>query len=603
MTVPFVSVHRSVATLGKFIENVKLQPHNGIVFQEKSDVRQTENFWNIELPIDIFQFENNVREVSRILDKILKTCKDAHYTHFLNCVENANYAKEKALRQLKEIAILRGNKVEIKDKSNKKNIIKRDLQHPILPLGGDLLHLLFGTARFQDLEKFNHHLDRLYATSNSLIDFSKQQTKFLSNLVNNYTEIKEFTKRMHNRLEDLNHDYNLRYLQERELQVLRDITETFEIKLNAIKSALIQHRFSSDLVKPDILLNQLREINDHLPDGKVLPFVYTLDYYINIPVQSNIVGHLLILNLRIPIISNEVGKLFEIHALPFEIQNHRALAYIKSNFEYIMIFKEYYIYLKNLASCIKLEHSFVCHSTEPLRKINSEGDCIFNLYKNITMNLKQCKQQIHIAHLKDNALIKWERNSWFYSFAKNVSEKVSVSCGDELEVQTLTNTGIIKITEGCNVEMKNLMFKTEKDTGKSTMNITENFDLHNKLIEFLKNNLSNIVQHETNIIDISINDEDLKKISLNVNELEHINRNMLPTEIRQIIPRNSWSVTLLYYLCSFIASYIVFSALIKYIIKKYTRSDNIETKMKRSVSFKTGVDEIIFNPPLVEILI
>lgn len=578
----------------KLIENINLPPHNGIVFQEMGEVRQTENYWNIEIPVDMSQFENNIREVLRILNKIYLTCHSLHHSKSLNCYENVNFARVKAQKQLNEIALLRGNKIDFKSNLGK-NIIKRDLHHPILPLGGDLLYWLFGTARFKDMERFNQHLDKLYSTTNSLVDFSKKQTKFLTNLVNNFTQVKQFTKRMHERLENLNNEYNLVYLQDHELQIMRDITENFENKIIAIKTALMQHRFTSELVKPDIFLSQLREINDHLPAGKVLPFVYTLEYYVNIPVQTNIVGHLLILTLRVPIVNDEAGKLLEIHALPFQIQNNSVLAYIESNFQYILVFKEYYVYLKSLTSCIKLEHSYVCRSIEPFRKTDFSGDCIFDIYKNQTFNLDNCKHHLHLAHLKNSTLLRWGKNSWFYSFGKNTTEKLSAACGETLEVLNLIGTGIVHISEGCNVEVKNLMFKTEKETGNSLINVTENLDLHDKLLNFLEKNLSNIKKHETNLLDVSFNDGDLKKIAHSVNTLEYRNELFIPNPLKEILPSNSWVYTTIWNICSFIAVLSFIYSLAKWIFKNVLKIKYNEPKIKRSVTFKTGLDEVVFD--------
>ena len=70
-------------------------------------------------------------------------------------------------------------------------------------------------------------------------------------------------------------------------------------------------------------------------------------------------------------------------------------------------------------------------------------------------------------------IIKWNKN-----LTRNKQKKPQQSATKHYQLKNLIGTGLIKVTDNCQFEVKTILFKTKRQLGSTTVKRTESYYLH-----------------------------------------------------------------------------------------------------------------------------
>lgn len=484
---------------------------NGIILRPLGNVYAYQETWKIVMSFSKEKYlqeqmtiEKRLHELELLQNKLAKN-------------ENIDVIMEE-IRKLIE-AIREINKVITPEKIRQKRAIA--------PFFGTVLEWLFGNpdedTTDEILNMIKANKQTIQNTDNTILNHTIFTEELLQNMEKRYNYTKKELEMLINEINTLIETQNINNNQQEIENKILLYTQTLSLSLMRyinFQNKMAQQILSNEIthLDPEIvpfsfLEPLLLEIQQTISSDKMLPWNLLakdreISCYKAIPMKVHVTKNNIIITLSIPIIAKNKKLLFT--AIPSPIIKENYLLYIQAEAPYIIINQAKteisFLNENDEDNCWKLDHqNQICPENYPIYKKQAQNNfCELEILSQTATNnciFKQLpKRDIFIKILNTNQ----------YYFAVMKPTKAVSNCKAKTETIILNGTGILTISEGCNVYNEKFRMISQKESTVTTQN---NYILSNfKPIDTVQNKeIHKYVMNSKELTEINNNFEDLKE--------------------------------------------------------------------------------------------
>lgn len=495
----------------------------GLVFLKEEEILLTGDNWILTTDVDIAAYHVILDSFEGILDQITEID--------LALGKNMIIEMKNQLDQIvsKEITILKADTIKIKQKLN--NLVKTvapyksdRVKRGLINAGGNVLKWLFGTADNNDLLEVNNKISNLQSKSEGIMNLMNEQVTIIKNLDNNnkkinnnFEKFKIVIQSLQTRIEGITKsDISYKAIINKEIietlslnsalrtseYLLNDIKESVSDLTNALEATAL-HKLSPHFISPTLLLDALKLVQNHLPNGLSLitsNFDKNLFIYYDIAIVKSVYfNNTLRLFAEIPL--KAPGRYFNVYRalpLPYHTNKENTKLYIDSQETYLAVSEDGQYYIEfNIADLLLCKKGFItiCPPFKPIRRI-TDISCLTSLYTGNTEEAsKHCSHKI----TRDNRSILFRAkntNTWIYSVDRDT---LTYNCPSDSESKyfnttrkVIQGTGILNIPASCIVHNQNYVLLPHTTT--TTKFASKLYDIIIPPLDINITNISNFSQ-------------------------------------------------------------------------------------------------------------
>lgn len=334
---------------------------------------------------------------------------------------------------------------------------------------GSTFKFLFGTMDSNDAEYYDQVIDKVEKDEVNIQNLMKDQIQVVKTTIMNFNDtiskLKISEKSLNSNIDKFNkflqdqyitndrHELNEEVLEH--ISTLLYLINELEIKLNEIIDIVLfakNNVLHPSLLSPKLFLSELDKSTQFLTNGKKFPTELTysnLNTLLSISrIKSVYKNNRLIFVISVPITDEPNYKIYHLIPLPIPHKDKLSYAYIEPKFKYLMVSfnKVNYVQLSDLNSCILInETEYLCESHIIYTTLN-KPICETALLVNANLRIPDdCNTRILTGNIEI-----WQNllsNEWIYVVSEN--QVLTISCNDFLVDEQISNTGIIKLKQGC----------------------------------------------------------------------------------------------------------------------------------------------------------
>jgi len=463
-------------TKAHFFENKPFNSNPGIYFENISPLNIAISQWNLLTFYNSSSYEQNYAFIDIYFNKCKQIC---------NLFQNKSEEINEICVNFKSINSQLLNKInEERDtlqqylKIDRKNIGTQSIRQKRSSYFGGigmLQRTLFGVLTEEEGEEYQSKIKVLEEKQVKNLLIQKEQIKIFESTLDSVTKIaSDFTTIKNNLNNYIIKIKNGMLEQKEELKIMKikenillyntmyselvnQYSKETSALLNTITSA---HRgqLNPQILKPNELLEQLRDIKANLPTNLNLPIEINFQNYFDLMkiIELNILytNHLIIYSINIPLIENLDFQLYHIISLPVYINNNNFI-FIQSTQDYLIVEKnkQYYSLMTQdqINKCINIKPGIICDSNIPLAKSN-KPNCEFQMFLTQSNISNECEVK-SVTIFKDIWLQLKNSNSWLY--ATHIPLEVVISCQETVENTIINKTGLLTLKPNCKAFTKN----------------------------------------------------------------------------------------------------------------------------------------------------
>lgn len=436
----------------------------GAYFTQLGDAYATYSSWLVTFTMNLTPYkghleglEKEIVTVKTVFDNLLKTQVDAKMTplqrgHFMSLANHTSKFVYSEVNQFyHEYWQINEAWVQLNTFLYSKKVTIRQ-KRAILPIVGDLLSSLFGTATKSDLHKIKQTLSHLQGNQIDIINtvqqgltlmnktntFAKQNRYTLNKLINATNTIQSQVRDLKYRVLQLEPVVIFTFLQDKLHHLFHIVSSTLrqcEMDIQKLYTAIKetnQGQLPMELIPPSKLMILLRKISKRLPKGFLLPVdpMTKVQWYYRhlkamlIPEKNRI--HIL---TAIPLAHREsYFTVYEILAIPVPHPQVNMIAKYELEGSHIAISKDKASYIlmdgNELTTC-DMQNTAYCSFKQPVLPLSSPT-CASSLFTNDQRAIhRYCKRHL-TAHDKYPLVFYLHKGQWL--IASRTQFSMHVSC-------------------------------------------------------------------------------------------------------------------------------------------------------------------------------
>uniref|UniRef100_A0A2A4ITG5 Envelope fusion protein n=1 Tax=Heliothis virescens TaxID=7102 RepID=A0A2A4ITG5_HELVI len=304
---------------------------------------------------------------------------------------------------------------------------------------------------------------------------------------------------------------------ERMAQNLKDIQESL---INTLTN-MYQGHMDVHLLSPTQMQGELNRIARLLPRDSTLPEVRNdiRDIYRLFRIHARITQHYLLMEIKVPILSDVLYELNRLVSIPQRIDINRVM-YVIPNSALIAFNANQYSFIPldqyDINECQKLHDQFLlCKLNHP---IYNTGDrhksiCDVQLIRNNEVHSVYCHTEIKICADKWVKLHK--QNTWFYYCCDTC--EVQLVCGTQMTSETLRHSGLITLRQGCNLQGDSFTLHAHMEHTRNIL-VNEPYAIIAPSISPINNIINTSIRNSS--LHIETHEEKFKKIDTQLRSIE-----------------------------------------------------------------------------------
>lgn len=443
-------------TVQQDMKRTQLTKNQTLYFDKIADLQEIRDEWKLVFYYNMTNYWRNVDTLQLFVSHIKQArCEEwmMQFHVLINqleqCTSELNYYNE----------LLRSQRIT-------QHRFKRGLIDGV----GYVANSLFGVLDQHFAEQYEQDIDTIQHNENHLLQLLKNQTSVLeteNNIVqrNEATMAKQFTlindhlKSLENKtLKDKLDSSHAFYIitsaiaAERMAQNLKDIQGSL---INTLTN-MYQGHMDVHLLSPTQMQSELDRVARLLPRDSTLPEVHNdiRDTYRLFRIHARITQQYLLMEIKVPILSDALYELNRLISIPQRIDINRVM-YVIPNSALIAFNANQYSFIPleqhDINECQKShDQSLLCKLNHP---IYNTGDrhksiCDVQLIRDNEEHSVYCHTEIKICADKWVKLHK--QNTWFYYCCDTC--EVQLVCGTQMTSETLRHSGLITLKQGCNLQ-------------------------------------------------------------------------------------------------------------------------------------------------------
>lgn len=457
-------------------KNEQFTNNPGIYFENISPLFLTVSQWNLVTYYNISDYEQNYAAINLYYINLKHLC-DKYQSTYEKLTETCTELQKinfQTINKINEEHEIVQQYLEI-DETNYNTAKQRTKRSSYFGGIGKLQRILFGVLTEEEGEIFEDKIKTLEEKQIKTLMIQKEQIKIFKSSLDSVEEITSSYTKIKDTIDiNINKLNNELKIQKDELKILnivesillynslytellnqyaKDTTLLLNIITNAHKGQV-----NPQIIKPNELLTQLKDIKTNLPSNLNLPIEINAKSYFDFMklIDLNIfyVNHLIIFVINIPLTENIPFNLYHIISLPVHV-NKNDFVFIQSTHEFIAVEKNkqsYIFFTQNqINKCKTTKQKLICESNMPISN-NIKSSCEFQLFTKENNMPENCEIKTvpifsDLWHQLGNS------NRWIYATHKPI--ELIVSCQDEVENIEINKAGILSLNPNCKAFTKN----------------------------------------------------------------------------------------------------------------------------------------------------
>lgn len=439
----------------------------------------------------------------------------------------------------------------------------------------------FGKIKSKQLNNVNLLQSQTTLLDTFLVDFNNSAS-ILNKEINNINKIVHTMKyKLHtyhkqitslhlevNKLSQLHKKY--RYVIDTLILMFQRFYKSQKLYIKSLSITHTKKGSSPYLISPQILMKTLRII-EYKSSNQTFKFPFDVNsenlanFYQLCNMESIIINGILFIKYSLPLVNKPKYTLYKIKSFPYNLNKTNMYSYIIPQNEYIALdsYQKNFIKLskQEFTSCKKLKlNLFMCKTLFPVFQAENTNHCEVNILRQ-TNNTLNC--DVRVMNMSTNLWIKLEeRNSYLFNLPLIQTGDMTCPDNDEIihKIQ-LNHSGIIKISEGCSVDVDNVRLvgyqtiESDREPEKDKL-IPPKFNYHinisMELDRMMKNKAFKIKNiHLPSIIDYDNNNNFLKD-GKSLTALQELEKNILMNKTPQDIKNGLKYIKIFYIIISIV---------------------------------------------------
>ncbi|KAL0829413.1 hypothetical protein ABMA28_004186 [Loxostege sticticalis] len=422
-----------------------------LYFDKISDLRHIKDEWKLVIYYNMTTYWHGLSDIKRYVTHIQSLC-------------HVNTPYDSTVMQLQHTID------EIEHYNNLLRYQNKRLKRGLVNGIGYLANSLFGVLDERFADQYKNDIETIVHNENHLRNLIKNQTLIIESeyniikrneeiMTNQVTFIKQTLKNLSIEVGQVRLDNQKdNYIIASSLAastILSNLRRMQQVLLNTITD--ISHgQVDIHLFSPEQLEQQINFIAGQLHGDLALPTDITnmRQLYKLLKVFGRVCENYLIIEVRIPLVSNDVYELNKIITVPQ--RKGEQIRYVISSYQYIAfdVKKDAAFLLSegSLRACIHgQKDTILCSLDEPIYDLKiKQSICDIKLINtDVTVNESPCS-----SHLAPCIADKWiklhRRNSWLYSCCNECT--VRIFCSTGTAVRSIMGTGVITMGQGCTIK-------------------------------------------------------------------------------------------------------------------------------------------------------
>lgn len=474
------TISRSMSTKGEEIyKQTTFEFQSGLYFEGIGNVNMVETYWQILAFIDLKEYQQNMISSQNCVNLLRES---------LNIKIDAKYNNTGIVLLQKNMLVLLEH--QVKDIKNNDLVLRPQQTYHrrkrgLVNLIGNVANELFGVLDQRDATHYEAELVKLKNDQKYLHVLLKNQTSISSLTINALmkeeasirSKLNEITTHFNGVYDNIDDVSKLQYINT-VFQYCTSITSNLKSIQDKILNIMLhsqQGNVHPSIFDPKQLQMELERIHSKIPKGMFLPSENQsrdkFNIYKTMTARMGLSQNNIIIEIKIPIISNEVFQLFNL--IPVPVYHNNQFTYIKpkTNYLAVTLSREHYVlfsenYFKNCYSY--QDNHMLCHNKGPVfTTVASNNQCEIEILKHSKEIPKSC--EIRSVQLKRFWSPMVAKNSWIFSV--KLQRTIDVICQENIQSVQLHNSGILKIKGGCHIKDDDITIAAESEV-KTKFNIS-----------------------------------------------------------------------------------------------------------------------------------
>lgn len=497
---------------------------SGIIFVPIADTYLTYNEWRIVYYYDLQEYYNEIQMMNLFQKRLESICTEKIHAKSKEMAEACQITLNHAKNHLQSIDRNR----QIIESYN--SITKRFKRAP-LNVVGSLANMLFGILDQSDAAKYDAEIQKLKKDQSFGTELLKENTliteKTIKTVNTSFTDVNRKLKELETNIQELDNRTDATEMSTIFSMMANTLTITFvdHDQLNTEIKNILAHTLRgeiTEIVPIDQLKHDLMKVQQHIDKNEELTIDVENESIYHIfkaaSVHSALRGHLILMELRIPILDSEIFKLYRAIPIPTKIENDYAMIMPNSNMFLTNMARTKYVPITNeeFHDCRTIHaDKYICKQYEPIFT-EPENVCELTLLsKPFTKQIpKSCT--IQSVPAGNYYLPLDEMNKYYCVIATPV--ETQILCKNHTEPFEMTKSGILEIRENCRIQTEHQTLRAHSIYRKTdTKIIAPKFNISSLIVSETQNRRTKIDPKNIYIRD---HDSGLEEIANDLNELK-----------------------------------------------------------------------------------
>lgn len=438
---------------------------SGLIFANVKDVYLTSDEWNLVYYVNMKPFYEETDKIKLLIDTLDQMCNELIH-------------KETATINHCELTI-QHLKIHKKHIKNRIDLIRsfeptRYKRAPV-EIIGSVAKSLFGILDAESAKTYDGEINKLTKDANYQAELIKQQTSIIEATIASHRkfdlEVKNAIASLQAQIGSLKQTYDFEFngLATATTLALLHHEEMAQSITKLLSNVL--HGKVTDIIPPKQLEKSIKQIPHHLPANMELPINWETESIYHIfrvsSIHSTLTNDRIIVEMKIPIISNQPFKVIRALSIPIEHGTNYAL--IRPNHKIFITNTDTSSYIpfseEALDQCISINNRTICSGTSPIVR-KTHDICELELLNHL--NLDKVPQFCMVEHIpRKNYIIKMFEENKYYLTVKN-PYTIHSHCQGRQESIKISQSGILSLEPNCHVKSSEFSIQAHAALKSST---------------------------------------------------------------------------------------------------------------------------------------